>query len=472
MEANDIVSVRIPPQSQEAEQATLGAMLLERDAIGKALDLLAPADLYRPIHRTIFEGISDLYSRQQPVDLITLGEWLQQHEQLAQIGGMFYLQTLMSQVPTAAGISHYCGIVRAKAIQRDLIHAAHAITEAAYAGELGMDALLDMSEKRLLTISERAIAADEPQYLNQYMKRIFSEQDAMIETGTRRGLKFGFEGIDRMIRDLMPGNVVIIGARPKMGKTALMSSIALNLSLVASEPVLGLVFSMEMEGEELSLRAMLTKMTYGEEYLDDPALCVANPEVMEQMSDAINGLWNSRLLIDSRPALTIAEIDRTIRRVTAKHGRPGYVMVDYLQLAEPAQHGSRNEEVGGVAYGLKSLAKRHKTRVIALSQLTRSVEDEHPSRPRARQFLESGRIEACADLLAYLYWPAKYGPNEMRAIGLVPDTWHDNVVEFGILMARRGASGNTRGYLIHKPGHYSYRDLTREEESDLRRRLK
>jgi replicative DNA helicase len=464
------MSERVPPQDMDNEMAAIGAMLIDVKAVTKAVEIITPADFYRPRHRDIYAGILDLYQRREPVDIVLLGTWLQDRGKLEKCGNTLYLQECMQTCTTSRAVEYYCKIVKGKAIQRALIQAADAIIEESYEHNGDIANLTASAEQKVLSIGQNCSTSGGPERLSAYLKRVYDKQEDSIAAGKQKGLKFGYRGIDRMVRYLLPGNLVIIGARPKMGKTSLALALAKNLSHPLGENKYGLVFSMEMEGEELSLRMLLSEMTYGEGELDDVEFCANNPEVMTQMSSAVDKVWDLNIDLDDRPGYTVAEIDRIVRRMTREHGKPDYIMVDYLQMAGVAKtSGNRNTDVGGIAYDLKALAKNHKTVVFTLSQLTRSVEAERPYRPRAIHFLESGKIEASADLLTYLYWPYKYGEEEMAKHGLTAGTWHDNLVEFGIIMARRGTNGNQRCYLMHNPGHYSYRDLTADERGEIRR---
>lgn len=462
---SDALLERIPPQAQEAEQAALGAMLLERQAIERADEMLQPDDFYREAHRVIYQGIQALYRSNSPVDLITLGTWLKEHDKLEAIGGTLYLTTVMSQVPTASGITHYCGIIRARAMQRALIRAADEIMTAAYQGEKDMDELLQEAEQAVYAISDRQSSSEEPILLEEHLKSVFYRLEDLInaDEGDLPGVRSGWDAQDRILRPLAPGQMAVVGARPKMGKTAYGVGWCLHL---AEQGIPCCVFSMEMEGEEVTTRALLAKLQITSDQLADIGFCRANRDaVLADMAHSVERLYGLPLWIDDRPGLTVDQIGRTIRRLKRKGLQ--HVLVDFMQLASPgSQKRNQAEEIGAIAYGLAGLAKQYDVSMVSLAQLNRDVEKESPRRPQSHHFEGSGRIEQAAHRLMYLYRPGYYGEQECGRAG-VPGELADGLTEVGLLRSRNSKTGKT--FLWFDGAKYRFRDPRADEWAQLAR---
>ncbi len=442
---------RIPPQSLEAEQAALGAMMLERDAIARATELLHAEDFYREAHRTIFHGIMDLFNRNEPVDLITLGEWLRSREQLDAIGGTLYLTTVMAQVPTAAGIAHYANIIRARSLQRQLIKAADEIMTAAYQGDMDLDELVDQSEQKIFAISERNVSSGFVR-LQDLVKQQFYAIDETRESGVPgTGLSTGFSDLDAITAGLHPSDLVIIAARPSMGKTALALNIARSVALTERQPVA--IFSIEMAKEQLALRLLTSEARVNQ---DAVRHALISDDDMTRLANAVERLWDCPIFIDDSPNATVLEMRGKARRLKAEHGL-GLIVVDYLQLMHSASNvENRVQEIAQIARGLKALARELKVPVIALSQLSRMVESRSPRRPQLSDLRESGAIEQDADLVAFIYRPAYYGEDELKRVGLDPAT-QSNVCEVLIAKQRNGPVGTIK--VVWMPEHGLFGDL-------------
>lgn len=442
---------KIPPQSMEAEQAALGAMLLERDAIARAVELLRPEDFYRESHRMIYEGVLDLFNRHEPVDLITLGEWLKQRDRLDTVGGTLYLTTVMSQVPTAAGIAHYAGIIRAKALQRSLIKAADEIMNAAYQGDKDLDELVDESEQKIFSIAERSVSSGFVR-LQDLVKEQFYNIDEARESGiTSSGISTGFTDVDAITAGLHPADLIILAARPSMGKTAMALNIARNVALNERQSVA--IFSIEMAKEQLALRLLCSEARVNQDTVRHAMMA---DEDMTLLAQAVERLWDCPIFIDDSPAISVLEMRGKARRLKAEHGL-GLIMVDYLQL----MHGSgkadnRTQEIAQIARGLKALAREMKVPVLALSQLSRMVESRSPRRPQLSDLRESGAIEQDADLVAFLYRPSYYGEDELKRVGLDPDR-EKNITEFLVAKQRNGPVGTIK--LVWMPEYGQFGDL-------------
>lgn len=466
---------RIPPQNIEAEQAALGAMLLEKSAIVRAEPTLRPEDFYRDAHRWIYRGILHLYRHKQAVDLITLGEWLKSHAAsgkatvddnlLAQVGGTLYLTTLMESAPTAAGIGHYAGIVREKAIQRRLIGVADLIMEGAYRGEEDLDAFIREKAGALLQAGEVG-ARRETHSIGEASYTVYESMFRAAKEGRAAGVKTGWQAINGIIRPITPGQLVIIAADTGCGKTAFATNWAINL---AEEGRRGLIFSLEMEDTDLSLRALLEKTTFTQDDFD--TLHEAEEEqqnrVLDSLHEAVGRLWELPLKIDDAPDTSIGTIDAAIQYEISEGRRPDFVIVDYLQLLN-VEHSTRSRylDVGNLSKALKGMAKTYRLMIVALCQLgTKDLAKRKNRRPQMDDIYESGKIVQDADVLVTLYWPSRYGKDEMKTIGLPDNEVAKCAVEVNVLKGRYGTKrGSTAGTKLYYNGpHYSFRDLTSDE---------
>jgi replicative DNA helicase len=422
----------------EAEQAALGAMLLERDAIARALELLQPEDFYRESHRMIYAGVLDLFNRHEPVDLITLGEWLKSRDRLETIGGTLYLTTIMTQVPTAAGIAHYAGIIRAKSIQRALIKAADEIMALAYQGDRDLDELVDECEQKIFSIAERSVSSGFVRLQDLVKDQFYSIDESRASGTPGTGISTGFTNLDAITAGLHPADLVILAARPSMGKTAFALNIARNVALVEKVPVA--LFSIEMAKEQLALRLLCSEARVNQ---DGVRHAMISDDDMTRLAHAVERLWDCPIFIDDSPSISVLEMRGKLRRLKAEHGL-GLIVVDYLQLMHSASRSeNRTQEIAQIARGLKALAREMKVPVIALSQLSRMVESRSPRRPQLSDLRESGAIEQDADLVAFLYRPAYYGEDELKRVGLDPER-EKNVCELQIAKQRNGPVGTIK----------------------------
>ena len=429
---------KIPPQSLEAEQATLGAMLLERDAIARVVTILEPADFYRDAHRLLYEAMVDLFNEGQAVDLVTLNERLRDRQQLDQAGGLPYLTELLEAVPTSANVERYAGIVRGKAILRNLIHAAHEVIGLAGDAAREVDEVVDEAERRIFQVAERTVS-ESFVHLKPLLGQAYDTVEQMSKAhvpGT--GLLTGFSEVDQITSGLLPSNLVILAARPSMGKTALALNMAVHAALHEGRPVA--IFSLEMAKEELAMRILCS-----EARVDQSAMRIGflDETDIERILHATERLYDVPIYIDDTPSSTVLEMRGKARRLRAELGDLGLIVVDYLQLI--SGHGrfeNRNQEISTIARGLKSLARELKVPLIALSQLSRAVESRQPRRPLLSDLRESGSIEAEADVVAFIYRPGYYGGEELeRAEYAADDT---TVAEVIVAKQRNGPVGTAR----------------------------
>jgi len=426
---------KIPPQSTEAEQATLGSMLLERDAIARAVAIVEPADFYRETHRQLYETILDLFNEGKPVDLVTLGERLRDRGLLEKLGGMPYLTELLEEVPTAANVEHYAHIVRGKALLRNLIESAHRITSMCYDFTREVPEVVDESERLIFAVAGRALSnAFTP--LKPLIAQAYDTAEQMSTqhvVGT--GLMTGFSELDQITSGLHPSNLVILAARPSMGKTALALNIAVHVARHERRPVA--IFSLEMAKEELAMRILCA-----EARVDQSALRFGMPDDsdIERILRASERLYDAPVYIDDSPSISVLEMRGKARRLAAELGDLALIVVDYLQLVRT--HGrfeNRNQEISDIARGLKAMAREMKVPVIALSQLSRAVETRQPRRPLLSDLRESGSIEAEADVVAFIYRPGYYGDEELKRVGYPTDD--KTLSEIIIAKQRNGPTG-------------------------------
>ncbi len=397
-------AARVPPQSLEAEQATLGAMLLERTAIEKACELLRPEDFYREAHKLIFQAASDLADRNEPVDLTTLAAELESRGQLEQAGGRPYLASLLDAVPTAAHVEYYARIIEEKAILRRLIGAGTEIVEECFGEVESAEEVVDRAEAAVLSVAQRRstryFTPIRP-LLDEAMDRIdylhYHQRDAT-------GLTTGLKSLDEITTGLQKSDLIIVAARPSMGKTSLCVNIAVHVAMHEKVPVA--VFSLEMSKEQLALRIIQSEARIDSRRLRSGHL---SEEQWRRMTEGINRVWDAPIFIDDTPGISAMEMRGKARRLKAEQNGLGLVVVDYLQLMR--WHGrveNRNQEISEIARSLKNLARELEVPVMALSQLSRAVERREDKRPILSDLRESGSIEAEADLVMMLYRPSYY----------------------------------------------------------------
>ena len=416
---------RMPPASIEAEQAVLGAMLLKPDAVTTAAEELSADDFYRETHRLIFEAMMELKERTEPVDLVTLTEQLKKADKLAKIGGIPALSLIANSVPTAANVHYHARIVHEKAQLRSLINAATEIAGAAYESADEVEDIMDSAEKRILQVAS-----------GKRSKDFVPLQDILLDTleqidlrynnkGIITGLPTGFTELDHLTAGLQKSDLILVAARPSMGKTAFTLNIAAHVVLRAKEPVA--FFSLEMSKEQLVQRLLCS-----EGRIDSQRLRVGELEEKEwgDLIDTANRLSAAPLYIDDTPGITVMELRSKARRLKAEHGL-SLIVIDYLQLMQGRASKSgdnRQQEISEISRSLKALARELNVPVIALSQLSRSVESRQIKRPMLSDLRESGSLEQDADIVMFLYREDYYDP----------ETENKNITEVIIAKHRNG----------------------------------
>lgn len=438
---------RIPPQSIEAERSTLGSMLLEKEAIYKGAEVLKPEDFYREAHRVIFEVVTHLANKGEPVDIITVSEELKQRGMLDKIGGVAYLTLLANSVPTAANIEHYAKIVEEKSILRALITAASNILSMGYAGTEDITVLLDDAEKQIFQISQK-----------RNVKGFVSLKNILIETFERiekiyeskggvTGLSTGFRDLDRMTAGLQNSDLIILAARPSMGKTTFALNIARNVAVDLKVPVV--VFSLEMSKEQLALKLLCSEAGVDNQRIRTGTLMDND---WPRLSHALGRLSESNIFIDDTPGMTALEVRSRARRIKAEHGL-GLIVIDYLQLMQSrGRSENRQQEVSDISRSLKSLARELGVPVISLSQLSRAVEQRTDKKPYLADLRESGSLEQDADIVAFLYRDDYYNPESDKK----------NITELIIAKQRNGPVGTVELYFNKETGKFIGLDKNRK----------
>ncbi|MEW6705648.1 MAG: replicative DNA helicase [Pseudomonadota bacterium] len=402
---DEVARLRVPPHSIEAEQSVLGGLLLDNGAWDRAGDLLTDSDFYRFEHRVIYAAIGTLINASKPADVITVFEQLQSLGKAEECGGLKYLNDLAQSVPSAANLRRYAEIVRERAILRKLIAASDEIATKAFNPQgMPVSQILDEAEGTIFKIGEEGSRQKQGfQGMDTLVMQLIDRVTELYENGAEEvtGVRTGFYDMDRMTAGLQPGDLIILAARPSMGKTAFALNIAEHVAVNEGLPVV--VFSMEMGAAQLALRLVGSLGRIDQQHLRTGKL---SDDEWSRLSEATERLSKSSVFIDETPALNPSELRARARRQARQCGRLGLIVVDYLQLMSGSS--SANEEnratvIGEISRGLKALAKELQCPVIALSQLNRSVETRTDKRPMMSDLRESGAIEQDADVIMFIY---------------------------------------------------------------------
>jgi len=407
MKDQELFLNKLPPQNLEAERSVLGGILLDNQVINAVLEVINAADLYSEAHKKIFRAISEIYDRNEPVDLITLSSFLTDRNQLTQIGGMTYLASLVDNVPSSANAAHWAKIIREKAVIRQLISAANNILAKSYETGAEVDEILDRAEHSIFEISENKI---KPSF--SLIRGIIKESFKTIEALYARkelvtGVPTGFLKLDDLTSGFQKSDLIIIAGRPAMGKTAFALNIAQHVALETALPVA--VFSLEMSKEQLSMRLLSSEARVDSQRLRKGFLGETD---WPKLTTAAGRLSEAPIYIDDTAALMVLEMKAKARRLKAEAGL-GLIVVDYIQLMRSGMSkDSREQEISEISRSLKALAKELNVPVIALSQLNRKVEDRTNRRPQMADLRESGAIEQDADVIIFIYRDEVYNKDE------------------------------------------------------------
>lgn len=446
---NSEIIGKIPPQNIEAEQSVLGSILLDKDSLIKIADMLNPEDFYRQDHGEIYSAALSLFEKRKPIDLVTLTDYLEKKNKLIEVGGVSYLTTLVNSVPSAAHIKHYAEIVHNKATLRRLISAADKIIELSFNETDEIDSVLDKAEAELFSVSQK--------FTKQYfipVKSILTDtfdriDDLHKHKGKVSGVPSGFKDLDNILAGFQPSDLLILAARPSMGKTALALNIAEQVAVKEKIPV-G-IFSLEQSKEQIVDRIICSKSA-----VDSWKLRTGNlsDEDFPKIGHAMAELSEAPIFIDDSPVLNVMEVRTKARRLQAEHGL-GLVIIDYLQLMQGRQvskDNNRVQEISDISRGLKALARELNVPVLALSQLSRAVENRPGHIPQLADLRESGSIEQDADVVMFLYREDYYDP----------ETERKNISDLFIKKHRNGPIGQIELYFI--PEQTRFRSIERKRE--------
>ena len=410
-----MIEERVPPQNIEAEQAVLGAMLIDKEAIAKASEILTSSDFYREAHRVIFNAMLELYNKNEAVDMVTVTEILKRDNKLEDIGGLAYITSLANVVLTAANVKYHADIVAEKSVLRQLVRVSTEIAAMGYEANEDVGTLLNTAESRILEISNRKKKADFTPINDVLMESVQNIEKLINNKGGLTGLPSGFADLDKLTSGLHPSDFIILAARPSMGKTALALNIVQNVALRAHKKIGGEPRSVAFFSLEMSKEQLVNRMLCAEAGIDSQRLRVG--EMGDKDWDALWGacdlMSKAKIYIDDTAGITVMDMRSRARRLKAEHGLD-LIVVDYLQLMQGSgkrnNSGDRQQEVSEISRSLKALARELDVPVLALSQLSRSVEARQVKRPMLSDLRESGSLEQDADIVAFLYREDYYNP--------------------------------------------------------------
>jgi replicative DNA helicase len=432
MPSKEIASGKVPPQNLDAEMSLLGAVLIDEETLADISEHVTSKDFYDKRHATIYGGMMRLYEHHRPVDLLTLTDELKKKDELEAIGGAGYLTQLTNYVPTAAHAEAYAEMVALKAVRRRLIRASAEISELGYDEDTNVQELLERAEAELFSVSDQSLKQDLTS-IEQILTDSFDRMEELHRNkGALRGVRTGYRDLDNMTAGLQRSDLIILAARPAMGKTTLVTNLAYNVATVAKQSVL--FFSLEMSKEQL-----VDRMLADASGVDAWNIRTGNlsDEDFSKLSEAMGELAEAPIYIDDTPGLSVLEMRTKARR--AAHEAPlGLIIVDYLQLMQGSgrDNGNRVQEVSEISRGLKLIARELNVPVIALSQLSRSVESRSPQVPQLADLRESGSIEQDADIVMFIYREAYYNP----------ETERENITDLIIAKHRNGPVGKVELY--------------------------
>ncbi len=420
--------VKVPPQHIEAEQSVLGAMLISADAVAEAMEILESDDFYRTAHKIIFEAMRTLYEGDQPIDVVTATAALSAKEaSLESTGGVEYLAGLAAAMPTALHVEQYALIVKEKAQMRRIISVATHIATEGYNGEMSASEVLAEAERRILELSQYQRTRDFA-HISEVLETTFDRIEQLYANeGNLTGVPTGFTELDKMTSGFQKSDLIIVAARPSVGKTAFALNIAQNVAVRAGIPVA--IFSLEMSKDQL-----VQRMLCAEAYIDGHKLRngALDAEDWPKLSMGVSTLANAPIYIDDAPGIIVTEMRSKLRRLKIEHGL-GLVIIDYLQLIHGRRTSgdNRQQEISEISRNLKQLARELEVPVVALAQLSRSVEQRQDKRPMLSDIRESGSIEQDADIVAFLYRDDYYDPESEKK----------NIIEIIIGKQRNGPTG-------------------------------
>lgn len=440
---------KVPPQNVDAEMSLLGAVLIDEEVLADITEHVKPKDFYDKRHAIIYDAMMRLYEKNKPVDLLTLTDELKRKKEIDEIGGSAYLTELTNYVPTAAHAESYAEIVAQKAVRRRLIKASGEISELGYDEETTTQELLQQAEAELFAVSDQSLKQDLTS-LESILTESFDRLEELHRNkGQLRGVRTGYRDLDNMTAGLQRSDLIILAARPAMGKTTLVTNLMYNVATIAKQSVL--FFSLEMSKEQL-----VDRMLADASGVDSWNIRTGNlsDEDFSKLSEAMGEMAEAPIFIDDTPGLSVLEMRTKARR--AAHDQPlGLIIIDYLQLMQGSgrHDGNRVQEVSEISRGLKLIARELNVPVIALSQLSRTVENRSPQIPQLADLRESGSIEQDADIVMFIYREAYYNP----------DTERENITDLIIAKHRNGPVGKVELYF--HPERLRFMSLDRQHDS-------
>jgi len=437
---------QLPPQDIDAEQSVLGSLLIDKDAIIKIADIITAGNFYRKSHEIIFQAILDLYSKSEPIDLLTVSSRLKEKKQFKEIGGMSYLTTLMNFVPTASNVIHYAKIVSQKRVLRDLISASNEISSLAWEENKNIDEILDEAEKRIFSVSQTSLI-QEFQHIKPHLAEAFERFDRLHKgDDTWRGIPTGFIDLDKQLAGLQKADLIILAARPSLGKTSLALDIARHAAINEKVPV-G-VFSLEMSKQQLVERLIAAEANVDLWRLRTGQLSDEGEDNdFGKIGKALDRLSMAPIFIDDAASPNALQIRTMARRLQSKKGL-GLLIIDYLQLMQgTGRIENRTQEVSEISRSLKNLARELNIPVVAVSQLSRAPEARTDQVPKLSDLRESGSIEQDADVVMFIY----------REDKVKKDTDRKNIAEIHISKHRNGPTGKIELYF--NENYVSFKNL-------------
>jgi replicative DNA helicase len=421
------LSAKVPPHNLDAEQAILGGILINNDAMNQIMDILSGEDFYREAHMNIFQGMIDLYNNSEPIDLITLSQHLTNKNHLEKSGGIEYLTSLVEAVSTSAGIIYHGEIVRDLSVRRKLLTQCSSISEACLQNWQGTDSLLEMAEQSIFDIAQEKVR-EGISPINDVIKESFKKLESVSEhEGFITGAPTGFAEFDRLTAGLQPSDLIIVAGRPSMGKTAFALNLGYNTAQETKKGVV--IFSLEMSKMSLGMRLLGMAAQINASKLRTGTL---RDQDWSVLTNAANDLAELPLYIDDNSGLNVLEMKAKCRRLQKRVGNLSLIIIDYMQLIQGRQTESRQLEISEISRSLKALAKDLDVPVIAISQLNRKVEDRPNKRPQMADLRESGAIEQDADVIAFIYRDEVYNPSTEE---------NRNIAEIILAKQRNGPTG-------------------------------
>lgn len=448
-DGKQMATVKIPPQNLEAEKSVLGAMLLDKEAVVQVAEFLLPDHFYSPVHRDIYEAVVQLFEEGLPIDIVTLSDKLKAHKKLKCIGGRAYLTELVEAVPTAAHVEEYGQIVKSLSMRRQLISAAAKISELAQKEDRDVADVLDESEQELFSISQESLR-ERFKHIRDLLKNAYERAESIDQMSDKLiGVPSGFKVIDSLLGGFQPSDLIILAARPSVGKTALALDIARHASVVEKKKVA--FFSLEMSDTQLMDRmlGMQARVPFW-----DLRMGKLKDQSFERLADAMGRLAEAEMFIDDKPGQSVMEVRTKARRLQLEYG-VDLIVVDYMQLMHSRRLESRVQEVSEISLAMKNLARELKIPVIVLSQLSRAVESRADRIPQLSDLRESGSIEQDADIVMFLNREEQYNP----------DTDRKGVADLIVAKHRNGPTGRYELAFVKELGSFRNLEKRREPES-------